>query len=258
LNLERKTLAELEKAQEASTKAEEKLTAAQEKASNKKTSYLMQMRKIRQEMTELVDAGGRESDRYKELEAELGRVGTAYKTVQKEQQALTTAGTQISGIISGITGIMGAFSAAQGVMALSVNENEKLEAIQTKLQAAMAITTGLQSVQNTLHETSAFRMHTVRKATELWTAAQNRLTVAFGGSAIAAKALMATITLGLSVAIGGIIYLWDKYSSAQEKAAKRAQEIVEVEKNGREEMLKTRVELENTMRSIKEFNGTKE
>lgn len=55
----------------------------------------------------------------KELESELARVGIAYNTVRKEQKLLTTAGSAtLSGMISGISGLAGAFSATQGVLPL--------------------------------------------------------------------------------------------------------------------------------------------
>ncbi len=76
----------------------------------------------------------------------------------------------------------------------------------------MSITMGLQQVANALNKDSAFMLVTVAKAKELLAVATNRLTVALGNSTVAAKALMATLTLGLSVAITAAIYLWDKFS----------------------------------------------
>ena len=54
---------------------------------------------------------------------------------------------------------------------------------------------------------------------KLLTAANTKLAVSLGISNAAATALMATLTLGLSAVITGLIVLWDKYSDAQEKPA---------------------------------------
>ena len=69
---------------------------------------------------------------------------------------------------------------------------------------------------------------------------------------------MATLTLGLSAVITGLIVLWDKYSDAQEAAAEKAKERVKIESDGRSQMIKTRFEIENTTKSLKDFTGSKE
>ena len=52
--------------------------------------------------------------------------------------------------------------------------------------------------------------------------------------------------------------LWDKYSDAQEAAAEKAKERVKIESDGRSQMIKTRFEIENTTKSLKDFTGSKE
>lgn len=214
ISLEKKDLSALEKAYKQFMDSRTEATE----------TYLVQMRKLREEMAQLVNADGSVSpqnlQRYEELKTKLSEVGTAYRRVQAEQKLLTSTGSaQLAGVIQGITGLSGAFAAGQGVVSLFVKDNEKLAAIQTKLQAAMAITIGLQQVSNTLRATSAFRTQTVTKATQLLASANTWLTTTLGISNVAAKALMATLTLGLSVAITGVIYLINKYTSDQEKAA---------------------------------------
>ena len=84
------------------------------------------------------------------------------------------------------------------------------------------------------------------------------MAVSLGISNAAATALMATLTLGLSAVITGLIVLWDKYSDAQEAAAEKAKERVKIESDGRSQMIKTRFEIENTTKSLKDFTGSKE
>lgn len=216
---EKKALSELEKGYNKLVSEQEKSSQSQEQLSQKSQTYMSQLRKIREEMIGLEMEGKKESPRYRELQAELERTGTAYRKVQQEQKYLTTAGSAtISGLLSGMSAVSGAFSAGSGVMSLFVKDNEKLAAIQTKLQAAMAITIGLQQVSTALHSTSAFRMNVVTKVTNAYAVANTKLAVGLGISTVAAKVLMATLTLGLSVAIAGVIYLISKFSSEQSKA----------------------------------------
>jgi hypothetical protein len=210
------------------------LEQVQQKYNQSNVSLRTQLLNVRNEMGQLELSGQKNSERYRELEGELGRLGTAYRKLEYEQKAFSTGATQWGGIISGIQGVAGAFTAAQGVIGMFVTDNEKLVKIQTRLQAVMAITIGMQQVSNTLHETSAFRMTTVRRITELYSAAQSRLAIALGISTVAAKALMAALTLGLSVAITGIIALISRWQSAQSKAADEQKKIVDIQKKAAE------------------------
>lgn len=221
---EKQGLKELEQEYSNLTKEEDKRVKKQEKAATKQLTTLQQIRQLSEEMRTLRGTDGivepENLARYEELKRKLSELGTSYRIVQQEQKDLTTKGNaQLEGLVQGITGLSGAFSAGQGVISLFVKDNDRLAAIQTKLQAAMSITIGLQQVSNTLHATSSFRVNTVTKATQLLSSANTWLASTFGISNVAAKALMGTLTLGLSVAITGVIYLINKYSSDQEKAA---------------------------------------
>ena len=94
-----------------------------------------------------------------------------------------------------------------------------------KVQSLMAITIGLQQVAKTLNKDSYTQLVLVRKAKELLTVAETKFATALGISNVAAKALMATLTLGLSVAITAAIALISKFIS-KNREAKKAQEAV--------------------------------
>ena len=128
---------------------------------------------------------------------------------------------------SGLNGLSGAVTAGTGIMSLFVGENEELARVQTRLQSVMAITMGIQQAFNALNKDSAFRLKLVSKATDMWTAANTNLATSLGISTAAAKLLMGTLTLGVSVLIGGLIALWYKYSSEAKKAAAVQNETAE-------------------------------
>ena len=204
----------------------EKLEKQYQKLNIPQNTYMTQIRQIVNDMARLTGEGKKETEQYRELEKQLEKIGTVYKAVNKEKQLLTGGqNSTLAGIMSGMSGIAGAFSAGQGVVSLFVKDNERLAAIQTKLQSAMAITIGLQQVSNTLHATSAFRIKTVTQVTQAWTSVVNRLTIALGGSRIAAQALMGALTLGLSVAIGFAVDWLNKYIDRQKKAAEEQQKF---------------------------------
>lgn len=219
------------------------VSAEYDKLSGKTASYLTQMRLIREEMAQMLGGDGAVApdnlQRYDELKNKLTEVGTAYRLVQKEQQYLTTEGSAtLAGVLQGITGLAGGFTAAQGVISLFVKDNERLAAIQTKLQAAMSITIGLQQVSNTLSTTSAFKTQIVTKVTDLWQKAQIALNTQLGITAGLTKALAAGGLAALAVGLIYVITQYKKWSKEQQAltAAQKAymdsitNEIVQVNK----------------------------
>jgi hypothetical protein len=199
-------------------------------SSQKAESFYTIQRKIREEMMSFRNPDGSISPenmaRYDELKKKLQEVGTAYRLVRNEQKALTTAGTQIGGIVSGLSGVAGVFTATQGAMSLFTKDNEKLMAIQTKLQAAMSITMGLQAAANTMHQTSAFRLATVAKAQELWNGAITILNTRMGIS-IGLSKVFASAGIGLIIAaIAALVIAMQKWTNVQEKVKKTRQEAI--------------------------------
>ena len=128
-------------------------------------------------------------------------------------------------------------------MSLFASENENLAKVQTRLQGVMAITMGLQQAFDTLNKDSYFRLVTVAKAKDLLTAANGRLAAALGISTAAASALMAVLTVGISVAIVALVSAWNRYSEAQEKAAAKTKEFVDALQNAGREYGENRVRL---------------
>lgn len=228
----------------------------QTRASGKRLS--MQLREMQDAMAKMRLEGKETTPEYQKMAAAAANLADTIGDLRTQTNILANDDANLQGVISGVNGLAGGFTVATGVMGVFASENEDLIKIQTKVQSVMAITMGLQQVMNALNKDSAFRLVTVVKMKNMLTAANTRLAASLGISTVAAQALMATLTLGLSVVVTGLIIAWDKYSDAQAKAAAKAAERVEIEKNGRAEMLKARVEIDNTKRALKDFNGTKE
>lgn len=194
----------------------------QKNAAAQKT-FRTQLREVREELAAMELAGETNSEAYAKLQERFGQLSEAMDAVTTQANILKKGERGWEGLISGISGVAGAFSAAQGAVSLFAGENENLQKIMVKIQSLMAITIGLREVQLMLDKDEAFMLVTLRKAKDLYTAAITRMSVALGISNVAAKALMATLTLGLSVAITAVITLVSKYIS-KTREAKKAQE----------------------------------
>lgn len=235
------------------------LTREQEENRESNKRLAMQLRELQNAMAKMRLEGKQDTEEYREMAEKAALLSDTIADLHTQTKILSNDDANLQGFMSGISGLSGMFTAATGAVSLFASENENLAKIQARVQSVMAVTMGLQQVFNTLNKDSAFRLLvTVVKMKDLLTAANTRLAAALGISTAAASALMATLTLGLSAVITGLIVLFNKYSDAQEEARQKAQELIEVESEGRAQMIKTRFEIDNTIRELKEFTGSKE
>lgn len=234
------------------------LTTEQEKNKESNKRLSRQLRELQNDMARMRLNGEQNTEEYRQMAEKAAQLSDTLGDLRAQTSILANDDANLQGFISGVNGLSGAFTTATGVMSLFASENENLMKVQARVQSVMAITMGLQQLFNALNKDSAFRLVTVTKVKNLLTAANYRLATSLGISNAAATALMATLTLGLSVVITGLIVAWNKYSDAQEEAARKAQERVEIESQGRAEMIKTRFEIDTTRESLKNFTGSKE
>jgi predicted hydrocarbon binding protein len=183
------------------------------------------LRKLQEEMARMEMAGKRNTDEYRALQLEAGRVADAIGDVKKQSRILANDERMFQGVIEGVGGIAGAFSAAQGAVGLFAGENENLQKIMTRVQSLMAITIGLQQIAQVVNKDSAFRVVVLTRAKEIWAATNIKVATTLGITTGAASVLMATLTLGLSVAITAIIAGLSIFISKQGEAKKEMQEF---------------------------------
>lgn len=150
----------------------EKAFAKQSKTQN---SVKIRIKEVIAEMANLVNQAQQQgvtidesSGRYRELAEELGRLKDIQGDVAAQAKVLSNDENQYAGVISGLSGLAGGFSAVQGAMALFGSENENLQKVMTQLQAVMAVTMGLQQVQQMLNKDSAFTLVTLNSLRSWW------------------------------------------------------------------------------------------
>lgn len=174
-------------AEERRMKEEAKAT---EESAKSQTSLRQRLREVKLELVELEAAGQRGSAEYRALQDEAAALTDAWGDAQAQANILANDQRGMQGIISGLTGVSGAFTAAQGAVSLFAGENEHLQAIMLKVQSLMAITMGLQQVQQTLNKDSAFSLVTLNGLKEWW----NKLLAVGTGQQIAEAAATGTAT----------------------------------------------------------------
>lgn len=169
----------------------EQARAVAENTAQAHVSLRQQIRALKEEMADAVANGiDEQSEAYKRMVNELGRLQDIQGDIQSQGSVLANDEATFAGVLSGLNGVVGGFTAAQGAVALFAGENENLQKIMLKVQSLMSITMGLQQVAQTLNKDSAFSLITLNKAKEWW----NNLLAVGRGEQIASTAATAADT----------------------------------------------------------------
>lgn len=175
INARKKVIIEANKQFDSLVKLEQqykKEAAEAEKNSNSQVSLRTRMRQLREELVMMEATGQRGTAQYRALQEEAGKLTDAWADATAQANILAHDQRGMQGLISGLSGVAGAFSVAQGTMSLFAGENEDMQKIMVKVQSLMAITIGLQQIQQTLNKDSAFTLVTLNSLKEWW----NKLT----------------------------------------------------------------------------------
>lgn len=192
----------------------EQARAAAENTAQAHVSLRQQIRALKEEMADAVANGiDEQSEAYKRMVNELGRLQDIQGDIQSQGSVLANDEATFAGVLSGLNGVVGGFTAAQGAVALFAGENENLQKIMLKVQSLMSITMGLQQVAQTLNKDSAFSLITLNKAKEWW----NNLLAVGRGEQIASTAATAADTTATIASTGATTA-----NAAAEKASNTA------------------------------------
>lgn len=131
--------------------------------------FTTQIRQLSNEMMALRAEGKQNTDEYRTLENQMRKLVEVQRQFSiSRTNMIAGASNMFSGLVNGVQGLMGAYTAASGVVGAFTQDQEKLMAIQTKMQSSMSILMGMQQLANTLSSTSTFRVTVLTRATQLW------------------------------------------------------------------------------------------
>lgn len=180
--------------EDTASKMEENKRKVEENATAQ-VSMRTRIKELREEMMLLVDQGiDEQSEAYQRLKNELGRLIDIQGDVAQQGRILANDEQKYQGIIQGLSGLAGGFSAVTGAVSLFAGENEDLQKVMTKVQSVMAITIGLQQVAQTLNKDSAFQLVTLNGLKEWWAGVVTKATIAETAETVATTANTAAQT----------------------------------------------------------------
>ena len=198
-----------------------------EQAEKQSQSLKARLKELKNELATM-DEGTAEFQRLAEeagaLEDKIGDVNARIKNMASDTRGLDA-------LLDGMQGVTGAFAAGQGAMALFGSENEELEKTMMKVQSAIALTSGVQSVANALNKDSALMTQLVAYWTKIKTAASLQSAAATGvettatvgatsamrilNAVIKANPIMWLIT-GITALVGAVAYFTQEEEKAEE------------------------------------------
>lgn len=178
---------------------------------------------------------------YQQLSKETAILRDAVKDATAEITCMASDTSNLDAVLSFAAGASGGFAAFTGAMELFGSESEEVQEAQKKLQAAIAITTGVQAIQNAVQKQSAIMLGISRLQMAALSKAQvyNRLVTMQGTKAtlaatiaqkafnlIAAANPYVLLALALVTVVGALVL----FASNTDKSAKNQQKLNEAQK----------------------------
>jgi hypothetical protein len=147
-------------------------------------------------MIELAAAGKQNTDEFRSLAAEAGKMKRSIEGVEQTVQTMSMNGTKGMAIFSeAVTAISAGMAVAQGAAGLFGEQNEDLERTMIKVQSAMSLAMGVQQLTNVLTQKSIL-------LTEAYAAAQKLLAWTTAGATTSIKAMRVAL---VSTGVGALI-----------------------------------------------------
>lgn len=166
----------------------------------KVVSLKQQLKNLKNELA----SGNLTGKEFDEAAKRAGQLQDRIGDVNQRVKNLASDSQKLDGFLSLTQGIVGGFSAVQGLAAAFGDENEDLQRTMVKLQAAMTTLNGIQAVANTLNKDSAALTALTTIQTKAQAAATTLLTFATGGATVAMNVFRVAL---LATGIGAIVVL---------------------------------------------------
>lgn len=172
-------------------------------------SFRTQLRQSRDELVQMMQSGKANTATLYAMAKGAGELKDQVTDAQAVIKVLSSDTFKLDAALQGIQVGAAGFQIMQGAAAAFGSENKELEKVLVKLNGVMAITQGLQQIQNALQQESAFRLG-------IQVAAQKAYNFVVGesvGIMRVFKIALAATGIGLAViAIGALVANWDKFT----------------------------------------------
>lgn len=176
-------------------------------------SLKAELRKLKEQLAQLPEG----SEEYNKIAQRAGEVSDKIGDINTRIKNLGSDTKNIDAVVQGTQALSGAFSVATSASALLGEENKDLQETMLKVESAIGLTVGIQSIANALQKESALAIGLSTVATKIQTGAQIAYTAVVGGTTGALKALrVALVSTGVGALVVGLGLLIAKLTEGKE------------------------------------------
>ena len=193
-------------------------------------SLKAELRQLKEQLAQLPEG----SEEYNKIAERAGEVSDKIGDINQRIKALGSDTRVIDTVVEGAQALSGAFSVATSASALLGEENEDLQKTMAKVEAAIGLTVGIQSIANALQKDTALSIGLNNAATTIQIGLQKAYAVVVGTTTGALKALrvaLAATGIGaIVVALGFLISKFTESTEATEDQEKALENLTEAQK----------------------------
>ena len=226
-----------------------------EKVSTGATNMRSGIRATREELAKMLLSGEANTAQLYKMAKAGGELTDAMGDANQAIAAMASDTFPLDSLLQGVQSITAGFQVAEGTMALFGVENEDLQKSLVRLNALMAITSGLQQLQNNIQRTSTLTLG-------FNIVMQKAYTLAVGESTGAMKLFrLALISTGIGafvVLLGVAVTAFMKWSESSRQASKNLKLLADVSKEANKNIEDERAELTKLVAIAKNENLSKE
>lgn len=164
----------------------------------KSASLKAELRKLKEQLAQLPEG----SAEYNKIAKQAGEVSDKIGDINTRIKNLGSDTKNIDAVVQGTQALSGAFSIATSASALLGEENKDLQETMLKVESAIGLTVGIQSIANALQKESALAIGLSTVATKIQTGAQIIYATVIGTTTGALKALRVAL---LSTGVGALV-----------------------------------------------------
>lgn len=180
---------------------------------SKSASLKAELRKLKEQLAQLPEG----SEEYNKIAQRAGEVSDQIGDINTRIKNLGSDTKNIDAVVEGTQALSGAFTVATSASALFGNENKELEETMLKVQSAIGVTVGIQSIANALQKETALSIGLANVATKIQIGLQTAYATVVGTTTGALKALrVALVSTGVGALVVALGLLISKLTDSTE------------------------------------------
>ena len=199
------------------------------------SSATAELKDLTKQLIDLERAGQRDTAAFREMRQRAAELKDTIADTKAEIKTMASDTRTIDGLVGSVNLLANAYQVTEGALVLLGENSEEWKETMVKLQAIMAVTSGIQEIQNLLQKESAAMMFLNSVQTKSAAAAQGIYAFATGGATAATKAFrIALLATGVGALVVGIAALagafGDLSSSVEDETEKQIASNAALEK----------------------------